>query len=105
MEIIISSEEQFNELEKSKRVVIDFNAKWCGPCRMLSPVLEEIANEDEDLVILKVDTDTFPQLAYKYKVSAIPALFFLKDGEVVGDALGFMPKPQLVKLINDKLKK
>lgn len=105
MEIIISSEEQFNELEKSKRVVIDFNAKWCGPCRMLSPVLEEIASEDEDLVILKVDTDTFPQLAYKYKVSAIPALFFLKDGVVVGDSLGYMPKPQLVKLINDKLNK
>ncbi len=105
MEIIVSSIEQFNEYLKSDRVVVDFNAKWCGPCRMLSPVLEEIAEEDKDLVVLKVDTDVFPQLASLYKVSAIPALFFIKKGEVVGNELGFMPKPRLVKIIEDKLGK
>ena len=103
MEINITSKEQYLEYISSDRVVIDFNAKWCGPCRMLSPVLEEIAEEDADLVIMKIDTDLLPDLAMEYKVSAIPALFFLKKGEVVGNNLGFLPKPQLVKLIKDKL--
>ncbi|MBE6132631.1 MAG: thioredoxin [Erysipelotrichaceae bacterium] len=103
MEINITSKEQYLEYVKSPRVLIDFNAKWCGPCRMLSPVLEEIAENDENLVIMKIDTDLLPELAMEYKVSAIPALFFLKNGEVVGSSLGFLPKPQLEKLIKEKL--
>lgn len=103
MEIKVSSKEEFLKYLNSDRVVIDFNAKWCGPCRMLSPVLEEIADEDAELVVLKVDTDEFKELAFDYKVSAIPALFYLKNGQVVGSSLGFMPKPQLKQMIKDKL--
>ena len=103
MEINITSKEQYLEYVNSSRVLIDFNAKWCGPCRMLSPVLEEIAEEDEDLVILKIDTDLLPELAHADNVSSIPALFYLIDGQVVGSSLGFMPKPQLKKIIKDKL--
>ena len=103
MEINITSKEQYLEYVKSPRVLIDFNAKWCGPCRMLSPVLEEIAESDQNLVIMKIDTDLLPELAMEYKVSAIPALFFLKNGEVVGNSLGFLPKPPLERLIKEKL--
>ena len=66
-------------------------------------VLEEIAENDENLVIMKIDKDLLPELAMEYKVSAIPALFFLKNGEVVGNSLGFIPKPQLERLIKEKL--
>lgn len=103
MEINITSKEQYLEYVNGPRVLIDFNAKWCGPCRMLSPVLEEIAENDPELVVMKIDTDLLPELAMEYKVSAIPALFFVKNGKVVHSSLGFMPKPQLEKLISEKL--
>ena len=103
MEIKVTSKEEFLKYINSERVVIDFNATWCGPCRMLGPVLEEIAEEDPELVVLKVDTDNFNDLAYEYHVSSIPALFYLKNGKVVNQTVGYMPKPQLVKVIKDIL--
>ena len=105
MEIKVKTKEEFLSHINSDRVVVDFFAKWSGPCRMLSPVLEEIASEDKELVVLKVDTDELQDLAFEYKVSAIPALFYLKKGQVVGSSLGFLPKPQLKKMIEDKLGK
>ena len=103
MEIKIPSKEEFLKYLNSDRVVIDFNAKWCGPCRMLSPVLEEIAEEDPELVVLKVDTDDFNDLAYEYHVSSIPALFYVKNGKVVNQTVGFMPKAQLQNTIKQIL--
>ena len=103
MEINITSKEQYLEYVGKPRVLIDFNAKWCGPCRMLTPVLEEIAEEDDNLFILKIDTDLLPDLAQEYNVSSIPALFYLIDGKIVGSSLGFMTKPKLERIIKDKL--
>ena len=71
MEINITSKEQYLEYVKSPRVLIDFNAKWCGPCRMLSPVLEELEEENDNISIAKVDVDEARELAMKYKISAI----------------------------------
>ena len=103
MEIKVTSKEEFLKYLNNDRVVIDFNAKWCGPCRMLGPVLKEIAEEDPELTVLKVDTDEFNDLAYEYHVSSIPALFYVKNGKVVNSSVGYMPKPQLVKVIKDIL--
>lgn len=103
MEIKITSKEQFKENLGAERVVVDFNAQGAGPCRMLAPVLSEIAGQDSSLVVLKVDTDEFPDLAMEYNVSAIPAVFYLKNGKVVGSSVGFLPKPQLEKEIKKNL--
>lgn len=99
----INSLEEYKTHINDERVVIDFFATWCGPCRMLGPVLEEISETDESLTILKIDSDEFPELAREYGVTAIPSLFFLKKGEKVHNVMGFMPKPKLEALIAEKI--
>ena len=89
--IHIESTKQFDEaLEgaEEKLVVIDFFATWCGPCRMIAPVIEELAKNNEDVVFLKVDVDELEDLAIRYKVRAMPTFLFLKKGEKVGDLIG-----------------
>ena len=99
----INSLEEYNAHKNDERVLIDFFATWCGPCRMLGPVLEEISESDSTLTILKIDSDEFPELAREYGVSAIPSLFFLKNGKIIHNAMGFMPKPKLEALIAEKI--
>lgn len=80
----------FEEIISSGTVLVDFFATWCGPCKMLSPILEELASECGDkLTILKVDVDEFSSIATKYSIYSIPTLLLFKDGELVKKSVGF----------------
>lgn len=80
-------------------VLIDFFATWCGPCRMLSPIVEEIAAERTDIKVGKIDTDAEPELARAFGVTSIPSVFVVKDGKVTGQSLGYVPKEKLLALL------
>lgn len=90
----------FKEITDSGVVVVDFWAAWCGPCRMIAPVLEEIAKERQDVVVGKLDVDEYPQLASKYGVMSIPTLLFFKDGKLKDSSIGVVPKNVLLSKID-----
>ena len=93
--------EELQEIIKGKRVLVDFFATWCGPCRMLAPVLEELANDSSiDFEIVKVDVDEVEEAAYKYGISSIPTLMLFKEGQLVDKRLGFMRKDQVIDFCN-----
>ena len=90
-----------DEAKKAPVAVVDFNATWCGPCRMLAPVLEGISEKYEDKVsFYSVDVDESPLLAMEYRVSSVPCLVLLKNGEFVDQSVGFRPEPQLTEWID-----
>ena len=86
-------------LNSDKTVLLDFYADWCGPCQMVAPVLAEIAEEREDIVIGKINVDEEMQLALKFGVESIPMLAVIKDGKLVNKSLGFKPKEQILELL------
>ena len=89
--------EQFKaEAQQSPVAVVDFSATWCGPCRMMAPVLEEISEKLGDQVsFYNVDVDEVPELAARYGIQSIPCLLVLKDGKAVDQSVGFRPGPQV----------
>lgn len=101
MSIIHATVENFEQsvLKNDKTVILDFYADWCGPCRMLGPVLEKIADEHEEIAVAKVNVDDIPSLAESFGVTSIPALFVLKNGEIVNQAVGFMSKEKVLELV------
>ena len=101
MAIIHVNSDNFNEevLESSKTVIVDFFANWCGPCQMIAPVLEEIAKEDANIDIAKIDVDESPELAIKYGINSIPALLVFKNGELTNTSIGFKSKSEILSLI------
>ncbi len=93
------TEDNFDEevLKSKTPVLVDFYAEWCGPCKMLAPVVDEIAKEKEgDWKVGKCDIDANPALAEKYGVQSIPTLLFVKDGEVVEKMMGFQSKEKIL---------
>jgi len=86
-------------LQSEKTVLLDFFATWCGPCKMLAPILDEIAEEREDIKVCKVDVDQEPELAARYQVVSIPTLFILEKGEVVNQSLGAKPKAKILEML------
>ncbi len=96
MIVHIESTKQYDELLAKGEVLVDFFATWCGPCNMLSPVIEQVAAEHPELTVLKIDVDELPTLAQRYGVASIPTLLHVQDGQVKNQALGFMPKPRLL---------
>ena len=92
--------ENFNELITDKAIV-DFYATWCGPCKMLSPVFESVSEEIKDTKFIKVDVDKFEELCRNYKVMSVPTLILFENGKEKKKKIGFIPKEQLIKFINE----
>lgn len=101
----VATNTNFNELlQDSKLVVVDFWATWCGPCRMLSPILDEVEEEMKDKIsVVKVNVDDADEIAAQFRIMSIPTLLFFKNGQVVDKTVGAMPKPALVEKINANL--
>ncbi len=101
---VTDGEFQTKVLDSSTPVVVDFWAPWCGPCRMVAPVLDELAAEYGDkVVITKVNTDENPEWAMKYGVQGIPTMLFVKDGEIVDRVVGAHPKPSIQQRVDAML--
>ena len=91
-------------LEDERLVIVDFWATWCGPCRMLSPLLDEVEEEMADkIVVVKVNIDDAEEIAMRYRIMSIPTLIFFKNGQMVDRSVGAMPKSALVDKINANL--
>lgn len=101
-EIIEVTKDNFESeiMQAEGTVLVDFWAVWCGPCRMIGPILKEIAAEDHaDLKICKINVDEQPLLSQQYKILSIPTLIVFKDGKVVDQSVGVIPKPAILKLV------
>lgn len=98
----LENQNEFNEIIKSGTVLVDFYADWCGPCRMLAPVLEQVDKERPDVTILKVDVDTFRVLAQQFSIHSIPTMKLFRDGEVVATKAGFVGKEPLIRFLDTK---
>ena len=100
MSVIHANKDNFNELRASaKPVLVDFYADWCGPCRMVAPIIEEIASENPDIAVAKVNVDDQPELASEFGVFSIPTLVVMKDGNVVSKSAGARPKAQILAMV------
>ena len=101
----IATNTNFSELlQDGKLVIVDFWATWCGPCRMLSPLLDEVEEEMGDKVtVVKVNVDDADEVAMQYRIMNIPTLLFFKNGQIVDKTVGAMPKNALVERINANL--
>ncbi len=95
----INSVQEFDQEIREGVVLVDFFATWCGPCKMLSPVLEQVSNENPDLKVLKIDVDEVGQLAAAFGIQSIPTLILFKDGNQVDMRLGYQNKNQLLAFI------
>jgi len=101
MGVLQIREDQFEaEVEKAEgKVLVDFWASWCGPCKMLSPVVEQLSDEVQDVKFVGLDVDDSERLAMKYGISSIPCLVLFENGEEVKRSVGFKPKPALAEFL------
>ena len=86
-------------MDTDKKVVIDFWADWCGPCKMMAPVVETVASENPDVKVFKVNVDQEPRLADAFSISSIPTIVVIKDREIIGSVVGYQPKTEIEKLL------
>lgn len=97
--IYLENEKDFNEEIKKEIVLVDFYATWCGPCRLLEPVIETFAKEHEDVYVVKIDVDKFPNISREYTIMSIPTLLVFKDGKLANKHIGYLEKKQIEDLI------
>ena len=101
MSVIKVNQSNFDEILAGKKpALLDFYADWCGPCRMVAPVIEEIAREHPEYVVGKINVDESPELAQKYGVFSIPTLAVVRDGRIAGRMTGAKPKEKILELFN-----
>lgn len=102
MAVIELTQENYQKevIESDKPVLIDFFAIWCGPCKMVSPVVDEIANERTDIKVCKLDVDKNLDLARTFQVMSVPTLVAIKNGEIINKIVGAMPKAQILKMFD-----
>lgn len=102
MSIVNITKANFDELVKKsdKPVLLDFWAPWCGPCRMVSPIVEEIAQEREDIAVGKINVDEEVELSLEFGIVSIPTLVVMENGEIKSKSVGYMPKPDIEKLLD-----
>lgn len=89
----------FELVEKANAAVVDFYADWCGPCKMLSPTVDEVANENDDIKVVKVNVDEAQDIAIKYQVMSIPTLVVIKNGNEVNRSVGVIDKEEILSMI------
>lgn len=80
---------------EGRTILLDFRADWCAPCKMLTPVLEKLSNDRKDITVAAIDVEEMPDVAAKFRVNSIPALFLVKDGKVLASAVGYMDRATL----------
>lgn len=97
MAVVKVTESNYNEiLDSGKTVLLDFYAEWCGPCKMVSPIVDQISEENPDIIVGKIDVDDQQEIAEKYGIMSIPTLVVLKNGEVANKGTGVLPKGKLL---------
>lgn len=101
MSINVLSESNFDSIVGTKPALIDFSATWCGPCKKVAPIIEEIANENPDFFVGTIDVDMQPMLAARFQVRSIPTVLLLKDGNVVKQFVGAQSKETYQKAIDE----
>ena len=102
MSVLNVNKNNFDDvLNSDKPVLLDFYADWCGPCRMVSPIVDEIAEENPQYLICKVNVDEQPELAEQFGVFSIPCLVVMNNGEIVTQSAGARPKAQILKMLED----
>ncbi len=102
MSVIKVNKENLELIKNSEKpVLLDFYAEWCGPCRMVSPLVDEIANENSQYLVGKINVDEEPELAAAFAVSSIPLLVVMKDGKIVNQSVGARPKNQILAMLEN----
>lgn len=96
----ITNKDEFDKETKEGRVLVDFFATWCGPCTMLSPLVEKMAQEHNEIKVIKVDVDQAEEIAAAFNVYSIPTLVYFEDGKEVRQSVGYIPEPSLKKFAN-----
>ena len=101
MKVLHINKDNFHNevLNSDKPVLLDFFASWCGPCRMVGPILDEIAEEREDIKVCKVNIDEQPELASRYRIMSVPTLMVLKNGNIMEQSIGAKPKHQILAMV------